>query len=119
MRSLVCGSSIAGGSQWRSSLCETPSPVPPACPPWALKRSKLARKGRYERAKPTNGLSLTQPVHQPARCSTLVNVRAGSAIGAQPGSPTMPRYGRQPLNGNTRRPVMIERLAGTVGMASG
>ena len=49
----------------------------------------------------------------------LVKVSEGSAIGSQPGSWTMPPQGRQPVNGKARRPVMIERRAGTVGIASG
>ncbi len=48
-----------------------------------------------------------------------MKVSDGSAIGCQPGSWTIPPQGRQPVNGNTRRPVMIDRRAGTVGIASG
>ena len=37
----------------------------------------------------------------------------------QPGVSTMSGHGRQSRNGQTRRPVRMERLAGTVAIASG
>jgi hypothetical protein len=48
-----------------------------------------------------------------------VNIWSRSSIGAEPGP--RPRSGvrSQSLNGKMRRPVMIVRRAGTVGIASG
>jgi hypothetical protein len=48
-----------------------------------------------------------------------VKVSSGSSIGAQPGVFSSPGYLSQRRNGQTRRPVMIERRAGTVAIASG
>jgi hypothetical protein len=62
MRSLVSGSSIWGGSQWRSSLSDTPASVPPIWPPRRTKRSKLRRKGPHGGEKPSEVLSVTYPV---------------------------------------------------------
>ena len=48
-----------------------------------------------------------------------MKVCAGSLMGAQPGVSRSPAVGCHPLNGQIRRPVKMERRAGTVAMASG